>query len=500
VNLLSRPGVTVEPRFSHTLVEPPEGLAALCQPHPQDVGYQYRSTWQGPDTPCGQDWYVCRFPERVKVNTVGFAHGPLFIDGGWWQSFDVEWLDRDDHWRTVTNRRVTPSYDFSNTFWEQPAYQPYAVFFDPVETSAIRLVGEAGGLDSYVSLAWLGVFLEDDPLEPPGWLTRLPPPRLFQLLEPARLWDFLRDFQVITNLGVFAVPKAYKASDWPGVEQYLDRTRRREYAQAVEQYFAADGFLSMVTARTAGDSVFANARQTALLTSQTNTPHLIVHAGNLAHLFAPVVVSDEVLGTLQTWSAVFCDQADLDWHRQWAGELDGRGIVSKDDYLRALAAVPVMSRGQLEACLRMLHLISGQIANLAEQNMRQAQRIEEMRQSIDQLRSWRQQVAQQAIAYMQANFAEPIRLQDIARHVMLSPSYFSQIFREETGRSPIDYLIDHRMEHAKRLLCTGRVNVTEAAGAVGYDSVSYFIRQFAARVGVTPGQWIRRERPKPDGL
>jgi two-component system response regulator YesN len=83
---------------------------------------------------------------------------------------------------------------------------------------------------------------------------------------------------------------------------------------------------------------------------------------------------------------------------------------------------------------------------------------------------------------------------------MLSPSYFSQIFREETGRSPIDYLIDHRMEHAKRLLCTGRVNVTEAAGAVGYDSVSYFIRQFAARVGVTPGQWIRRERPKPDGL
>jgi AraC-like DNA-binding protein len=239
--------------------------------------------------------------------------------------------------------------------------------------------------------------------------------------------------------------------------------------------------------------VFADARQAALLTSQTNTPHLVVHSGNLAHLFAPVVVSGEALGTLQTWSAVFCEQADLAWHRQWAAELDRRGIVSKEDYLRALATVPVMSRRQLEACLRMLGLISGEIANLAEQNMRQARQIEEMRQSIDQLKSWRQQMAQQAIAYMRAHLDEPIRLRDIARHVMLSSSYFSQIFREETGQSPIDYLIDHRMEHAKRLLRAGSANVTEAAGAVGYDSVSYFIRQFAARVGVTPGQWMRQE-------
>jgi AraC-like DNA-binding protein len=494
VNLLLLPGTRVESRFSHTLIQPEGGLVALCQPSIQDVGYQYWTTWQGPSRPCGSDCYVFRFSHDQQLDTVGFAHGPLFIDGGWWRSLEVEWLDPGGCWQRVTGLRVHPAYDFSDSFWNQHPYQPYTISFDPVRTCAVRLSGECGGSDSYISLAWLGAFYGED--ADAAWKRKLSPPRLFQLLEPSQLWDFLRDFQIITNLGVFAVPQVYEGRDWPGVEQYLDATRRREYAQTIEQYFATDGFLSIVTARTAGDSVFAAARQAALHTSQTREPQMIVHAGNLAHLIVPVVVSSEAIGTLQTWSAVFCDFPDLEWHQRWATELEARGISRQTNYFRALDEVPVLTRKQLEACLRMLQLVSGAIANLAERNAQQAERIDAMRHTIDQLMSWRQRVIEQATAFMQAHLAEPIRLQDLAQHVVLSPSYFSQIFREETGQSPIDYLIDLRIEHAKQLLGKCEANVTEAAGAVGYDSVSYFIRQFTARVGTTPGQWARHG-PKP---
>ena len=169
---------------------------------------------------------------------------------------------------------------------------------------------------------------------------------------------------------------------------------------------------------------------------------------------------------------------------------------AKDPFKEYLTRYGVLTREQLEACLRMLQLVSGAIANLAERNAQQAERIDAMRHTIDQLMSWRQRVIEQATAFMQAHLAEPIRLQDLAQHVVLSPSYFSQIFREETGQSPIDYLIDLRIERAKQLLGKLEANVTEAAGAVGYDSVSYFIRQFTARVGTTPGQWARHG-PKP---
>ncbi|MCZ7545511.1 MAG: AraC family transcriptional regulator [Anaerolineae bacterium] len=248
----------------------------------------------------------------------------------------------------------------------------------------------------------------------------------------------------------------------------------------------------MVTARTEADRVFSAARAAAFRVSRTGAPELVVHAGNLAHLFAPVVVSGEVLGSLLTWSAVFCDAPDLEWHERWAGELEARGVVSAAAYWRAMRRVPTLSRAQLQASLRMLRLVSGTIADLAEQNLRQAADLERMHQTIGQLRQWRQQVVQEVERYMQAHYADPIRLQDLADHVALSPSYFSQIFREEMGQSPIDRLIDLRIARAKHLLRDEGLGVTEVAGEIGYDSVSYFIRQFSARVGVTPGRWARR--------
>ena len=58
-------------------------------------------------------------------------------------------------------------------------------------------------------------------------------------------------------------------------------------------------------------------------------------------------------------------------------------------------------------------------------------------------------VVKRIIAYMNENYASHISLDQIAANMYLSPVYISKIFKEETGESPIRYLIKIRLENAK---------------------------------------------------
>jgi AraC family transcriptional regulator len=59
------------------------------------------------------------------------------------------------------------------------------------------------------------------------------------------------------------------------------------------------------------------------------------------------------------------------------------------------------------------------------------------------------------------------------------------------GLAPHQYVIARRLELAKRLLLTTRLNVAEIAWSIGYENISHFRRLFTGHIGVTPGE-IRR--------
>lgn len=94
---------------------------------------------------------------------------------------------------------------------------------------------------------------------------------------------------------------------------------------------------------------------------------------------------------------------------------------------------------------------------------------------------------QRALALMQASFAEPLSLSDIARAAGLSPTYLSQLFTAEVGHTLTAHLRQLRLEHAAHLLRSGECNVTEAALAVGYASVGQFSHAFRRTFGHPPG-------------
>lgn len=101
-------------------------------------------------------------------------------------------------------------------------------------------------------------------------------------------------------------------------------------------------------------------------------------------------------------------------------------------------------------------------------------------------------VVKEAIRYMEQNYQEKIYISDIANRIALSEDYFYKVFKKATGQTPASYLQYLRISHAKQLLRTSDWSVSRIGEEVGYDSTSYFIKQFQQLVFMTPKQFQKK--------
>lgn len=93
----------------------------------------------------------------------------------------------------------------------------------------------------------------------------------------------------------------------------------------------------------------------------------------------------------------------------------------------------------------------------------------------------------QIINYFDEHCNEKISLDGIAKNMYLSPVYISKIFKEETGESPINFLIRTRLEKAKVMLeAPGSISIKHIATSVGYDDAYHFSKLFKKYYGVSP--------------
>ena len=88
---------------------------------------------------------------------------------------------------------------------------------------------------------------------------------------------------------------------------------------------------------------------------------------------------------------------------------------------------------------------------------------------------------------MHRHLSGPLSVQDIAAAVNLSASHFSRQFKARTGYSPYEYIVLRRIDKAKYLLTSTRQTVGEVAFATGYNSEENFIHSFQKHVGIPPG-------------
>lgn len=98
---------------------------------------------------------------------------------------------------------------------------------------------------------------------------------------------------------------------------------------------------------------------------------------------------------------------------------------------------------------------------------------------------------EESIQYMKAHYAEEISLEKVANRFFLNQTYFSRLFKQYTGSTFTDYLIELRMERAKELLCKGKYKVYEVSQMIGYRSEKYFFRIFKQYTGCSPTEYYR---------
>ena len=91
-----------------------------------------------------------------------------------------------------------------------------------------------------------------------------------------------------------------------------------------------------------------------------------------------------------------------------------------------------------------------------------------------------------AIRWLKDHFAEPLRIDALAKHVRMSPSAFHLHFKSVTALSPIQYQKRLRLQEARRLMLGEGIDAAEAAFRVGYESPSQFSREYRRMFGAPP--------------
>jgi AraC-like DNA-binding protein len=132
-----------------------------------------------------------------------------------------------------------------------------------------------------------------------------------------------------------------------------------------------------------------------------------------------------------------------------------------------------------EACQLMLQSISTQIL---VQILRESGCINDKKVAVSQ------NYINLAIEYMFAYYNANIKIEDICKHIHISPYYFIRMFKDRTGQSPHEFLLSIRISKAEDMLRRGDYSIEEVARLCGFVSAAHFSNHFKKINGISPSQ------------
>ncbi len=100
-----------------------------------------------------------------------------------------------------------------------------------------------------------------------------------------------------------------------------------------------------------------------------------------------------------------------------------------------------------------------------------------------------------AIHQLRKRFAEPVRIDELAKTARMSTSAFHRAFKSLTSMTPLQYQKKFRLMEARQMILSSPINVESAAFEVGYQSASQFNREYARMFGAPPRRDVVRFKP-----
>ena len=105
-----------------------------------------------------------------------------------------------------------------------------------------------------------------------------------------------------------------------------------------------------------------------------------------------------------------------------------------------------------------------------------------------------------AVEYIQDQLDTDLTVSGIAQAVYISPYHFAKLFKESTGQSPYQYVVEARVRKAKELLTTSKFTISEVAQHVGFADQSHLTRHFKRVFGLPPKRLLNRRKARVSGL
>ncbi len=93
---------------------------------------------------------------------------------------------------------------------------------------------------------------------------------------------------------------------------------------------------------------------------------------------------------------------------------------------------------------------------------------------------------EKVLAYLSSHFLEPINLNEVAEIAAMNISAFCRFFKEKTGKTCIQYVLELRISHAKKLLLNESLDINQVALECGFNTITHFNRSFKRITKVTP--------------
>ena len=109
-----------------------------------------------------------------------------------------------------------------------------------------------------------------------------------------------------------------------------------------------------------------------------------------------------------------------------------------------------------------------------------------------------QQIAK-AIGWLKSNYSQTISMDELAAAANMSTSTFHHHFKALTALSPLQYQKQLRLQEARRLMLTERIDAANAAFQVGYESPSQFSREYNRMFGAPPLRDVQKLRQMVSG-
>lgn len=95
----------------------------------------------------------------------------------------------------------------------------------------------------------------------------------------------------------------------------------------------------------------------------------------------------------------------------------------------------------------------------------------------------------EVISYIEEHYGETITLSTLAKMIPCNEQYFCRFFKKISGNTPIQYLIQYRVQKACEMLRYSDRSISDIAVDCGFDNISYFIRKFRNIHGMTPKEY-----------